>query len=84
MKLEEYRKIITDIMKERMLTTGYDRDPLTVELNKAALRAGAATEKFNDLKGETINLREEYKKLKDEFKIDELLFPCHLLLVIQL
>jgi TP901 family phage tail tape measure protein len=75
MKLEDYRKIITDIMVERSRTTGYDADPLTVELNQSALRAEDATEKFNELKGETINLREEYKKLKNEFKIEDDIVP---------
>lgn len=75
MKLEDYRKIITDIMVERSRTTGFDADPLTVELNQSALRAEDATEKFNELKGETINLREEYKKLKNEFKIEDDIVP---------
>jgi TP901 family phage tail tape measure protein len=71
MKLEEYRKIIRDIMVERSRTTGYEDDPLTVELSKSAIKVGVATKKFNELKGETINLREEYKKLKEEFKIGD-------------
>ena len=70
MKLEEYRSAIMNAMKANIDYTD-DADDLLLTLNNSAKRAEVASDKYDDLSIAAGDLREEYKKLKDEFKIGD-------------
>jgi len=70
MKLEEYRSAIMNAMKANIDYTD-DADDLLLTLNNSATRAKVASDRYDDLSTSAGDLREEYKKLKDEFKIGD-------------
>jgi len=70
MKLEEYRSAIMNAMKANIDYTDY-ANPLLVTLNNSAKRAKVASDRYDDLSTSAGDLREEYKKLKEEFKIGD-------------
>ena len=70
MKLEEYRSAIMNAMKANIDYTD-DADDLLLTLNNSATRAKVASDRYDDLSTSAGDLREEYKKLKAEFKIGD-------------
>jgi TP901 family phage tail tape measure protein len=66
MSLEEARKAVTNLMVAQSDYTD-DADPTLLTLTKSAKKAEVAKKRYDDLTVATGDLRDEYKKLKDEF-----------------
>jgi len=66
MSLEEARKAVTNLMVAQSDYTD-DADPTLITLTNSAKKAEVAKKRYDDLTVATGDLRNEYKKLKDEF-----------------
>ena len=66
MSLEEARKAVTNLMVAQSDYTD-DADPTLITLTNSAKKAEVAKKRYDDLTVATGELRNEYKKLKDEF-----------------
>ena len=70
MSLEEARKAVTKLMVAQSDYTD-DADPTLITLTNSAKKADVAKKSYNDLTVATGDLRKEYKKLKDEFGLQD-------------